>query len=57
MEQTLSANEKVIPDYPTIILFVLITIVAIVGVPAFGYFYGYSTVDWVMMGGRVYTHP
>lgn len=50
MEQVLRTSEKIIPDYPTIVLFTLVTLGAIIGVPAFGYFYGYSTVDWVMMG-------
>jgi stearoyl-CoA desaturase (delta-9 desaturase) len=35
-------------DYPTIIIFSLMTVATIVGVPWFGYLYGFSAFDWVM---------
>ncbi len=37
-------------NYWTILLFSLVTGSALIGVPAFGYFYGYSWVDWAMFG-------
>ncbi len=39
---------KQVVDYPTFILLSLICLVALVGVPLFGYFVGYSTFDWVL---------
>ena len=36
------------PDYVTTILFSLISIVALIGVPLFGFSYGYSWLDWTM---------
>jgi stearoyl-CoA desaturase (Delta-9 desaturase) len=38
------------PDYVTTILFSLISIGALIGVPLFGFSYGYSWVDWTMFG-------
>jgi stearoyl-CoA desaturase (delta-9 desaturase) len=35
-------------QYGSIFLFCLISVVALVGVPAFGYFYDYTVVDWTM---------
>ena len=35
-------------DYPTIIIFISMMVATVVGVPLFGYFYGYSAVDWAM---------
>ncbi len=35
-------------DYPTIIIFLSMMVATVVGVPLFGYFYGYSAVDWAM---------
>ena len=35
-------------DYPTIIIFLSMMVATVVGVPLFGYFYGYSAVDWTM---------
>ena len=38
------------PNYVTIVLFALVCATALVGVPVFGYLYGYSWVDWTMFG-------
>ena len=35
-------------DYPALILFSIITLVTVVGVPMFGFMHGFSTLDWVM---------
>ncbi|MCA1838642.1 MAG: fatty acid desaturase, partial [Actinobacteria bacterium] len=37
-------------DYPTIVLFSTVTLSAIIGVPAFAYVHGFSTLDWIMFG-------
>ena len=38
------------PNYATTILFSLISIGALIGVPLFGFSYGYSWLDWAMFG-------
>ena len=38
------------PNYATAILFGLISIGALIGVPLYGFFYGYSWIDWTMFG-------
>lgn len=38
------------PNYATTILFSLITIGALIGVPLYGFTYGYSWLDWTMFG-------
>jgi stearoyl-CoA desaturase (delta-9 desaturase) len=35
-------------DYPTIVLFFVMTVATVIGVPLFGYFYGFSALDWTM---------
>ncbi|NOY84458.1 MAG: acyl-CoA desaturase [Nitrospirae bacterium] len=42
------AEVKQIVDYPTLILLSLVCLVALVGVPLFGYLVGYTTFDWVL---------
>ncbi len=37
-------------DYLTIVLFATVTLATVVGVPLFGYFHGFSAVDWTMLG-------
>jgi len=37
-------------SYGALLLFVLVCLVAMVGVPAYGYYVGYSWVDWAMFG-------
>ena len=37
-------------DIPTIGLFALVTLAALIGVPLFGYIYGYAELDWTMAG-------
>ena len=37
-------------NYNSIIVFALVSLVALVGVPLFGYLYGYTWVDWTMFG-------
>jgi len=41
---------RVYPQYVTIILFCLVVGSAVIGVPAFGYLYGYTWLDWAMFG-------
>jgi stearoyl-CoA desaturase (delta-9 desaturase) len=36
-------------DYLTIVLFTLITVTTLVGIPVFGYLHGFTTLDWIMM--------
>ncbi len=36
-------------DYPVIFLFSVFTVGALVGVPIFGYMYGFNALDWVML--------
>ena len=38
------------PNYATAILFSLVTGGALIGVPAFGFLYGYTWLDWAMFG-------
>ena len=35
-------------DYPTIVLFFTMTVATVIGVPLFGYVYGFSALDWTM---------
>ncbi len=42
------AEVKQIVDYPTLILLSMVCLVALVGVPLFGYLVGYTTFDWVL---------
>ncbi len=44
------ATRPAVPNYLTTALFGIVTAVALLGVPAFGYFYGYSWVDWTLFG-------
>jgi stearoyl-CoA desaturase (Delta-9 desaturase) len=37
-------------NYPVIVLFSLVTLGAVVGVPLFGFVYGYSALDWTLFG-------
>jgi stearoyl-CoA desaturase (delta-9 desaturase) len=37
-------------DIPTIGLFTLVTSAGLIGVPSFGYFHGYTKLDWTMAG-------
>ncbi|HXZ25568.1 MAG TPA: acyl-CoA desaturase, partial [Nitrospiria bacterium] len=37
-------------DYPVIVQFALVTMVALIGVPLFGYFLDYTWVDWTLFG-------
>ena len=37
-------------DVPTIGLFTLVTSTGLIGAPAFGYVYGYTTLDWALAG-------
>ena len=37
-------------DYPVILLFSVVTACSLIGVPVFGYFHGFSLLDWVMFG-------
>jgi stearoyl-CoA desaturase (delta-9 desaturase) len=37
-------------DYPVIIQFAFVTLVALIGVPLFGFIYGYTWVDWTLFG-------
>ena len=35
-------------DYPTIILFSIVTLGAMIGVPLYAYHYDFTTLDWTM---------
>ena len=37
-------------DYPVIVLFVIFTLVTVVGVPMFGFTIGFTSLDWIMFG-------
>jgi len=37
-------------DYTTLGIFMLVSLVAVVGAPLFGYLYGYSAFDWTLFG-------
>ena len=37
-------------DIPTIGLFALVTLTALIGVPLFGYVHGYTKLDWALSG-------
>jgi stearoyl-CoA desaturase (Delta-9 desaturase) len=37
-------------DYPALILFSMITLATVIGVPIFGFLHGFSTLDWIMFG-------
>lgn len=41
---------RVYPQYITVVLFSLVVGAAVIGVPAFGFFYGYTRLDWAMFG-------
>ena len=45
-----AAIRRVYPNYVTILLFSLVSCGALIGVPAFGYLYGYTWLDWAMFG-------
>lgn len=36
-------------DYPVIVLFAIVTLAAVIGVPIFAYIHGFSRLDWVML--------
>lgn len=38
------------PDYPVIVLFAVVTFSTLIGVPLFGYLYGFTWLDWTMFG-------
>ena len=46
-------------DYPVIFLFSVFTVGALVGVPIFGYMYGFNALDWVMLATEytIMDHP
>lgn len=50
IDQTTASRgtKRAYPNYATAILFGLVSGGALIGVPAFGYFYGYSWLDWTM---------
>ena len=50
MSRTLDPSKAGIPqrDYPTMILFGLIVLATIVGLPMYAYFYDFTWVDWTM---------
>lgn len=53
MDQTMRAEtiaDKRKIDFPTIVLFLVVSCVAVVGVPVFGYFFDYTWVDWTLFG-------
>ena len=53
MAQTMTAemaSSRRSADYPSIILFSALTVVMLVGVPLFGYFFDYTWLDWTLFG-------
>ena len=36
-------------DYPVVVLFSLVTLTTVIGVPVFGYYQGFNTLDWIML--------
>lgn len=53
MGRHLNAGEEDDPrtlDIPTIGLFSLVTLTALIGVPLFGYVHGYTKLDWALAG-------
>lgn len=44
------AKIKRVTDYGTLILFILISVVSLIAVPIFSWFYDYSWVDWTVFG-------
>ncbi len=53
MGRHLNAGEEDDPrtlDIPTIGLFALVTLTALIGVPLFGYIHGYTKLDWALAG-------
>jgi stearoyl-CoA desaturase (delta-9 desaturase) len=50
MSRTLDPSKAGIPqrDYPTMVLFSLILLATVVGLPVYAYFYDFSWVDWTM---------
>lgn len=52
MEKTLNASPRSLAkrqlSVGSLVLFVLVVLAAVIGVPAYGYYVGYSWVDWVM---------
>ncbi len=47
-EKTIRSKRKI--DYGTIALFGILSAIAVIGVPTFGYIYGYSWLDWTLFG-------
>lgn len=45
-----AAIQQPVPNYMTTALFGLVSAVALIGVPTFGYVYGYNWVDWTLFG-------
>jgi len=39
---------KQVVDYPTLIVFSLVCVSALIGVPLFGFVYGYTAADWIL---------
>jgi stearoyl-CoA desaturase (delta-9 desaturase) len=48
MASSTSTKIAVRPCYGVIVLFGIVTVSAVIGAPVFGYFYGYSRLDWMM---------
>lgn len=45
-----TGNDRRTLDLPPTVLFVLVTLAALIGVPLFGYVHGYTRLDWAMCG-------
>ena len=45
-ESSAPAKQRI--DYVTLFVFSLVSVAALIGVPLFGYFYGYSRLDWLL---------
>ncbi|MCP9450262.1 MAG: fatty acid desaturase, partial [Nitrospira sp.] len=49
-DQASTGPRRAYPQFATVFLFCLIVAATVIGVPLFGYLYGYSRLDWMMFG-------
>ncbi|MCP9471496.1 MAG: fatty acid desaturase [Nitrospira sp.] len=49
-DQTSTGPRRAYPQFATVFLFCLIVAATVIGVPLFGYLYGYNRLDWMMFG-------
>ncbi len=49
-DQTSTGPRRAYPQFATVFLFCVIVAATVIGVPLFGYLYGYNRLDWTMFG-------